>query len=117
VYRRIRKRPALGREGRATRVLVRVGAACTLLALAGWAAIVLTIAGLTDPPAAAIRAVQALQLVGALGLIPAAVKLVGEIRRRAGWKPVTGTVLTLLALSAVFNFAVEFQMLSLDISY
>ncbi len=117
IYRSIRKRPAPERAGRAMRALVRVGAACTVLALAGWVAIVLSIMGLTDPPTAAIRAVQALQLVGALGMVPAIVELVGEIRRKAGWRPVTGTVLTLLALSAVGNFAVQFQLLSPNISY
>ncbi|WP_035697461.1 serine hydrolase domain-containing protein [Glycomyces tenuis] len=117
IHRRLRKRPAPEREGRLMRVLVRVGAACTVLAIAGWVAIVVAIMGLTDPPAAAIRAVQALQLIGALGMAPAVVKLVGEIRRKSGWKPITGTVLTLLALSAVANFAIEFQLLSPNISY
>ncbi|WP_026923132.1 serine hydrolase domain-containing protein [Glycomyces arizonensis] len=117
IYRKLRGRPAPERDGRPMRILVRVGAACTVLALAGWVTIVLTVMGLTDPPAAAIRAVQALQLIGALGMVPAIAKLVGEIRRKSGWKPVAGTVLTLLALSAVGNFAVQFQLLSPNISY
>lgn len=117
VYRKARKRPSPEREGRAMRVLVRVGAACTLLAFAGWAAIMLAIGGFADIPTAAIRAVQALQVIGALGMVPAVVKAIGEIRRKAGWKPVTGTVLMLLALSTAFNFAVQFQMLSPNISY
>jgi CubicO group peptidase (beta-lactamase class C family) len=117
VYRRLRHRPGPGREGRLMRTLVRVGAGSTLLALAGWALIILTIVELQDPPVAAIRAVQALQLLGLLGMVPAVFKLIAEIRRKAGWRTVTATVITLLALSAVANFAIEFQMLSPNITY
>lgn len=117
VYRRLRHRPGPGREGRRWRVLVRIGAACSVLAIAGWVAVVLMAMALQDPSAALIRTVQVLQLIGALGLIPAAVKLVGEIRRKAGWKAVTGTVITFLALAAVADFAIEFQLLSPNITY
>lgn len=117
LYRRLRHRPGPGPEGRRWRVLVRVAAACSLLAVAGWVAIFMLAMGLQDPGAALIRTVQVLQLAGALGLIPAAVRLVGEIRRKAGWRAVTGTVVTLLALSAVADFAIEFQLLSPNISY
>ena len=117
IWRKLRKRPSPDRRTRTARVLVRVGAACTLLALAGWTAIVVTIMGLEDVPAAAIRAVQALGVIGALGLVPAVFKLVGEIRAKAGWKALTGTVITMLALSTVLNVAIQFQMLSLDITY
>ncbi|MQM27844.1 serine hydrolase domain-containing protein [Glycomyces albidus] len=117
VYRRVRRRPGPAREGRRWRALVRVGAACSVLAIAGWVAVVLMAMALQEPSAALIRTVQALQLVGALGLIPAAVRLVGEIRRKAGWRAVTGTVITFLALSAVADFAIEFQLLSPNITY
>lgn len=88
-----------------------------MLAIAGWVAVVLMAMALQEPSAALIRTVQALQLVGALGLIPAAVRLVGEIRRKAGRRAVTGTVITFLALSAVADFAIEFQLLSPNITY
>ncbi|RRR96875.1 serine hydrolase domain-containing protein [Glycomyces terrestris] len=117
VYRKLRGRPGPGREGRRWRVLVRVGAACSVLAVAGWVAIVVMAMSLQDPSAALIRAVQALQLIGVLGLVPAAVRLVGQIRRRAGWRAVTGTVVVFLALAAVADFAFEFQLLSPDITY
>ncbi|WP_051704132.1 serine hydrolase [Glycomyces sp. NRRL B-16210] len=117
VYRRLRHRPGPGREGRLWRALVRVGAVATLLALVGWAMIIMQILTLQDPATAAIRAVQALQVIGALGLVPAVLGLVGEIRRKAGWRAVTGTALTLLALSAVMNVAIQFQLLSPNITY
>nr|BFF26359.1 hypothetical protein GCM10025732_43240 [Glycomyces mayteni] len=117
LYRKLRRRPGPGPEGRRWRVLVRIAAACSVLAIAGWAAVVMLAMGLQDPSAALIRAVQVLQLAGALGLVPAVVRLVGEIRRRAGWRAVTGTVVTLLALGAVADFAIEFQLLSPNISY
>jgi len=117
LYRKLRHRPGPGREGQLARTLVRVGAAVSLLALAGWVVLFLQILELQDPPAAAIRAVQILQFIGALGTIPAVFKLVGEIRRKSGWLPITVTVLTILAFSTVVNFAIEFQMLSPNISY
>ncbi|GAA2264905.1 hypothetical protein GCM10009853_017810 [Glycomyces scopariae] len=117
LWRRLRRRPAPGPEGRRWRVLVRIGAASSVLAVAGWVAIVLMAMSLQEPSAALIRGVQLLQLVGALGLIPAVVKGVGEIRRKAGWRAVTGTVVVFLALSVVADFAIEFHMLSPNITY
>lgn len=117
IWRKLRKRPSPERRTRTARVLVRVGAACTLLALVGWAAIIVAVTGLADVPATSIRAVQALQVIGALGMVPAVFKIVGEIRAGSGWKTVTGTVLTLLALSVVLNVAIEFQLLNPDVTY
>ncbi|RPF19933.1 serine hydrolase domain-containing protein [Myceligenerans xiligouense] len=117
VWRRIRKRPAPARDGRVWRGLTRVGVASALLAVAGWAVVVLTVMGLAEVPPVAIRGVQVLQVVGALGMVPAIVLLVGEIRRRAGWRRIAGTTAVILALSAVTNFAIMFQFLSPDISY
>ncbi|WP_112133376.1 serine hydrolase domain-containing protein [Glycomyces dulcitolivorans] len=117
IWRRLRHRPGPGREGRRWRVLVRIGAASSVLAVLGWLAIILIAMSLQDLSPALIRTVQVLQLVGALGLIPAVVKLVGEIRRKAGWKAVTGTVVVFLALSAVADFAFGFQLLSPNITY
>ncbi|GAA1679832.1 hypothetical protein GCM10009830_28600 [Glycomyces endophyticus] len=117
VYRRLRRRPGPGREGRVSRALVRVGAACAVLAIAGWVAIVVMAMSLQEPSAALIRTVQVVQLIAALGLIPAVVRFVGEIRRKAGWRAVTGTVVVFLALAAVADFAIEFHLLSPNISY
>ncbi|MBE1874668.1 serine hydrolase domain-containing protein, partial [Myceligenerans pegani] len=130
LWRRLRRRPARTRDrhghdrhghdrhdGRRWRVLTRVGVASALLAVAGWAAIVLTVMELVEVPAVVIRGVQALQVIGALGMIPAIVLLVGRIRRRARWHLIAGAAVTLLALSAVTNFAIMFRFLSPDISY
>ncbi|GAB4085681.1 hypothetical protein GCM10028784_23110 [Myceligenerans cantabricum] len=117
IWRRLRRLPAPVRDGRRWRVLTRVGVASTLLAVVGWVAVVVGVMGLTEVPPAAIRGVQALQVIGALGIVPAILRLVDEVRRRVGWRPVTGTVVTLLALSAVMNFAIMFQLLSPNISY
>ncbi|MCC3765597.1 beta-lactamase family protein [Glycomyces sp. TRM65418] len=117
IYRKVRGRPAPERGGRPYRTLIRIAAACSLLALAGWAAIVLTLMQLQEVPDLAIRGTQALQLIGLLGMIPAAVKVVRDLRRKAGWRPVAWAVLMLLALSGIANFAIEYQMLAPDLSY
>ncbi|MBO0611293.1 serine hydrolase domain-containing protein [Myceligenerans salitolerans] len=126
IRRRLRGRRAVARDGhgedsgydeRRWRVLTRVGVASALLAVAGWVAVVLAVMGLVEVPAVVIRGVQALQVIGALGMVPAIVLLVGRIRRRARWHRIAGAAVTLLALSAVTNFAIMFRFLSPDISY
>ena len=117
IYRKVRGRPSPERGGRPYRVLIRVGAACSLLALAGWVLVLLAIMGLQNVPDAAIRGLQALQLIGALGMVPAVAKIVRDLRGKAGWKPVVATVLILAALSGIANFGLEFQLFSPDITY
>ncbi|GAB3661854.1 serine hydrolase domain-containing protein [Glycomyces tarimensis] len=117
IVRRVRRRPAPERDGRLPRILVRVAALGAVLALAGWVFTVLTIMSLQDVPAAAIRTVQVLQLIGVAGIVPAAFVVVRDFRRKAGWRAWVPSVLMLLALSGIMNFAVEFQLLSPNISY
>ena len=116
VYRKVRRRPA-PEGGRALRILVRTGVACTLLALAAWVVVILQVLELQQVPFGAIRAAQAFLLIGLLGMIPAVWKVVIDIRRKAGWKSITATVLVFLALSAVTDFALECHLLALSVSY
>ncbi|MFI1195028.1 serine hydrolase domain-containing protein [Micromonospora sp. NPDC020750] len=103
--------------GRTARILSRLAVASAVLALVGWGWSIVSIMGLQDVPSAALRAVQALQLIGLLGVLPAAVRLVDDIRRRAGWQRRAASGLILLALAGTGWFAVEFMLLAPNISY
>ena len=73
--------------------------------------------GLQDVPGPVLRAMQVLQLVGLLGVLPAAVRLVDDVRRHVGWRRIAGSGLILLALAGAGWFAVEFHLLAPSISY
>ncbi|WP_328338733.1 serine hydrolase domain-containing protein [Micromonospora sp. NBC_00421] len=117
VRRRRLGRAPRDRAGRIARVSTRVAVAATVLALAGWVLSLVTVMGLRDVPDAALRTVQVLQLVGLLGVLPAAVRLVDDVRRRAGWHRAVGSCLVLLALAGTGWFAVEFMLLAPSVSY
>ncbi|MCD0445392.1 beta-lactamase family protein [Glycomyces sp. A-F 0318] len=117
VVRRLRKRPRTRVPGRKWRVMTRVAMAAGVLAVGTWVVILMQVMGLQEVPVGAIRNAQLLQLVGALGTVPAAVRVVGEVRRRAGWRRVAGSALVLAALVGLAWFAVAFQLLSPDVSY
>lgn len=117
IVRRRLGRPGRDRTGRTARILSRVAVGATVLALLGWVLSVIAIMSLTDVPGAVLRTVQVLQLIGLLGVLPAAVRLVDDVRRRVGWSRVVGSGLVLLALVGVGWFAVEFRLLAPSISY
>jgi len=67
-----------------------------------------------------MRAVQVLQLVGVVAVLPAAIAVVQSVR--AVRKPtdvvtVMGRVLSLVALVVVAWFAIAHQLFSLDLTY
>ncbi|MBC8092244.1 MAG: beta-lactamase family protein [Pseudonocardia sp.] len=118
--RRRHPRPApdsSGRLGRTARTLTRIAAASAVLALAGWMVVVVSIAGLTDVPEPAIRALQVAQWVALVGLLPAAVRLVLLVRHRAGRARILGNAVRFLALAGTAWFAVLFGLLSASVSY
>ena len=116
VRRRLGRAPR-DRAGRTARILSRLAVAGTLLALAGWVLSLSTIMSLQDVPGAMLRSIQVLQLVGLLGVLPAAVRLVDDVRRHVGWRRVTGSAAILVALAGAGWFAVEFHLLAPSISY
>ncbi|MFE9914244.1 serine hydrolase domain-containing protein [Micromonospora sp. NPDC005553] len=116
VRRRLGRAPR-ERAGRTARILSRLAVAGTLLAFAGWVLAIGSIMSLQDVPGPALRTVQVLQLVGLLGVLPAAVRLVDDLRRHVGWRRITGSSLILFALAGAGWFAVEFQLLAPSISY
>ncbi|MEH0927419.1 serine hydrolase domain-containing protein [Micromonospora sp. CPCC 205558] len=116
VRRRLGRAPR-ERSGRTARILSRLAVAGTLLAFAGWVLSIGSILGLQDVPDAVLRTIQVLQLVGLLGVLPAAVRLVDEVRRHVGWRRIAGSGLILLALAGAGWFAVEFHLLAPSISY
>ncbi|WP_444947539.1 serine hydrolase domain-containing protein [Micromonospora ureilytica] len=117
IVRRRLGRAARERAGRTARILSRLAVAGTLLALAGWVLSLSTIMGLQDVPGAVLRTIQVLQLVGLLGVLPAAVRLVDDVRRHVGWRRIAGSGLILFALAGAGWFAVEFHLLAPSISY
>ncbi|MGC5310564.1 serine hydrolase domain-containing protein [Micromonospora zamorensis] len=116
VRRRLGRAPR-ERAGRTARILSRLAVAGTLLALAGWVLSIISIMSLEDVPGAVLRVVQVLQLVGLLGVLPAAARLVDDVRRHVGWQRIVGSGLILLALAGAGWFAVEFRLLAPSISY
>ncbi|MEV7988299.1 serine hydrolase domain-containing protein [Micromonospora sp. NPDC085948] len=116
VRRRLGRTPR-ERTGRTARILSRVAVAGTLLAFAGWVLALSSIMSLRDVPGGVLRVVQVLQLVGLLGVLPAAVRLVDDVRRHVGWRRIAGSALLLLALAGAGWFAVEFRLLAPSISY
>ncbi|WP_433308876.1 serine hydrolase domain-containing protein [Micromonospora sp. CA-269861] len=116
VRRRLGRAPR-ERAGRTARILSRLAVAGTLLAFAGWVLSIISIMSLQDVPGAALRTIQVLQLVGLLGVVPATVRLVDDVRRHVGWRRIAGSSLILVALAGAGWFAVEFHLLAPSISY
>ncbi|RCV58321.1 serine hydrolase [Marinitenerispora sediminis] len=117
IARRCLSAPAHRRPGRVARVLTRLCSLGAVLALAGWAGSIVMIMGLQDVPEAAIRVIQAAQWLGVAGVLPAAVSLVVDIHRRAGWARVLGSALVLAALVGTAWLAVLFNLLVPNVSY
>jgi CubicO group peptidase (beta-lactamase class C family) len=117
VIRRVRHRGPADPAGRRERVLTRVASAAAVLALAGWALTIPTVMALQDVPVGQVRLLQGLQVVGVLGLAPAVLGVVGDLRRRAGWRRVAAGVLVLVALAVVAWFAVTYRLLAPSVSY
>ncbi|MET8199801.1 serine hydrolase domain-containing protein [Micromonospora taraxaci] len=105
------------RAGRTARILSRVAVAGTLLAFAGWVLSIGSIMSLQDVPGPALRGIQALQLAGLLGVLPAGIRLTDDVRRHVGWRRIVGSGLILVALAGAGWFAVEFRLLAPSISY
>ncbi|WP_445443360.1 serine hydrolase domain-containing protein [Clavibacter sp. km1a] len=98
-------------------LLSRIGQAVTLLALAGWSVAAVQALSFTDVPAATLRTLQGLQLLGALAVIPAALAAWQAVRTRRGAWIIAGRVLVLVALVGVAAFAVGFRLLAPSVSY
>lgn len=114
----VRRTPRRDRTGRGLRVLTRVGVGSALLALAGWVVVLTQVMGLGEPPSTtSIRVVQVLQVIGLLGVVPALLRLLDEVRRRVGWLRVAATGLVTASLVGVGWGAVTLHLLSTDLSY
>jgi CubicO group peptidase (beta-lactamase class C family) len=101
-------------------VLSRVGTVAVLLAILGWVVVAMSALSYQDVPAAVLRVVQALQLVGVLAVLPATAAVVQSVRLARGPMgviTVVGRLLVLLALAGVAWFAIAQPLLSLDVSY
>ncbi|MFD6140005.1 serine hydrolase [Promicromonospora sp. NPDC060271] len=105
------------RSGRVVRLLTNIATVCAVLALGGWTATVLTVMSLEDVSEFSLRQLQVVQGLGVLGIVPAALQVVGAVRHRHGWRRILGAVLVLLALAGTAWFAVEFRLLAPSVSY
>jgi len=99
------------------RVLTRVGVWSTVVALIGWVGVISVVATLTDVGDASLRIIQAFQVVGLLGAIPAGWYLVQAISHREGWIAIAGRALLLVGLVGVGVFAVSFGLIAPSVSY
>ncbi|WP_083922073.1 serine hydrolase, partial [Nocardiopsis halotolerans] len=105
-------RPGRERAGRLARVLTRIAMGVAVAAAVGWAVAISMIAGFQDVPPAVLRVLQAAQLVGMAGAVPAAVVVFDNVRRRVGWGRCVGSVLVLAALVGCGWFAVTFRLVA-----
>ncbi|MFY1698067.1 serine hydrolase domain-containing protein [Solwaraspora sp. WMMA2101] len=117
IGRRLLRRTPRDRAGRTARILSRVAVVSALLAIGGWVGSIVLIMGMENLSTVSLRNVQVAQLIGLIGVVPAAVRLADDIRRRVGWSRIAGSALVLLALIGTGWFAVEFMLLSPNISY
>ncbi|WP_379872406.1 serine hydrolase domain-containing protein [Marinactinospora rubrisoli] len=117
IVRRRLSLPPRPRAGRVVRVLTRICMAGATLAIVGWAVTISTAMQLHDVPAELIHVIQAAQWLGVVGVIPAAIGLITDIHRRAGWARVLGAVLVLVALVGIAWLSVVFNLLVPDVSY
>ncbi|WP_043674180.1 serine hydrolase domain-containing protein [Clavibacter michiganensis] len=100
-----------------TLLLSRIGQAVTLVALLGWTAAAVQALSFVDVGAGTLRTLQALQVVGVLAVIPAALAVWQAVRSRRGVWIVVGRALVLLALIGVAAFAIGFRLLAPSVSY
>lgn len=105
------------RKERVARILTRISVVSAVLAVAGWVMAILAVAGMTDVPQAALVVLFGMLMVGGLGVIPAAMTLYFNVRRRAGWWRSAGSALILLALIGLTWFSNTFNLLAPNLSY
>ena len=108
---------AAARRGRRALLLSRLGQLSTVLALVGWAAVAVQALAFVDVPAAAMRVLQGLQVLGIVAVVPAVIALWQAVRERRGWAVTTGRVLVVLALVALAWFALAYRLVSASVSY
>ena len=99
------------------RVLTRIGVWSTVVSLVGWVGVIAAVATFTDVGDASIRIIQAFQVVGLLGAIPAGWYLVQAIRHREGWIAIAGRALLLVGLIGVGVFALSYGLIAPSVSY
>lgn len=100
-----------------TLLLSRLGQASTMLALVGWAIVAVQAMSFAEVSATTLRLLQALQLLGVLAVVPAAIVAWQSVRARRGWAVVTGRVLVVVALVALAGFAFAFRLIAPSVSF
>ncbi|GAA0964683.1 serine hydrolase domain-containing protein [Frigoribacterium faeni] len=100
-----------------TLLLSRLGQASTLLALVGWAIVAVQAMSFAEVSAVTLRVLQALQLLGVVAIVPAALVAWRAVRDRRGWAVVTGRVLVVLSLLVLAGFAFGFRLIAPSVSF
>lgn len=106
-----------GGLARVPRILTGLAALAAILGMLTWAYVVVGVMGMEAVPTAVIRTAQALTALGVLGLPASVWRVAAEIRTRSGWVRPTAAAVVLLGFAAFTFGAVEFLLLSPDISY
>lgn len=101
---------------RLPRVLTGVGIGAALLAAAGWVVVVTGAMGFAGPAPAVVRAVQCLQLLALLAVVPALVRVGEGVRRRRARRVLVPAAVA-LSLAGLGWAAVVLELLSPDITY
>ncbi|WP_022885563.1 serine hydrolase domain-containing protein [Glaciibacter superstes] len=117
VRRRLNLPARVGRKGSVVRILTRVGSGSAVLALVGWLVSIMLLLGDQSLPELALRALQGLQLIGVLAIVPAVLNVINGIRHHTGWKILVGRILVVLALGGVAWFALVFKLIAPSVSY
>lgn len=99
------------------RVLTRVAVWSSLVALIGWVGVFVAITQFEDVGDVSLRIVQAFQVVGLVGVIPAGWYLVQAVRHREGWRAIVGRALLVLGLVGLGVFALTFGLVAPSVSY
>ena len=110
--------PAPIRVGpRWVRLGTRIGVGAVLCATLAWIPVLMSVFAYRDVPDLVLRPIQLGQLVGVLGVVPAAAHAVTLVRAHARWTRVVAGLLVLLALVGVAWFALTFHLVGLSTSY
>lgn len=109
--------PPRGRDGRWARILTRVAVAATVIALSGWLFAALQAMSYQPVPFALLRVFQVIQGLGVFGIVPAAVVVFNDVRRKRSWERCVGSALVLLALLGIGWVSAVFHLVAGSVSF
>ena len=97
--------------------LARLGALAGLVAAAGWVALAVALAGSVPVPTIVVRSIQGLQLLAALGIVPAVTDVVRAVRRRDALPRIVNAVVLSVAMVGLLAAGIVLHLFSVDVSF